>query len=522
MTVRAALFASWGGLRGAVGLSLALSMHAEMGASRAGKLVILHVAGVALLTMLINATTSAGILRLLNMNAVSSIKRQLLCDIQQHVRSVAWAEFRQLRAQREWQLCPAAEAKVVQHVSFLRCAADLDSAADLDIGELPRSVVMPDMGSESPLADGPRFPADTLHAPPSSNALSPELRASGLVDQQAGSSRLLAARAVAKLRTQASAAHRERLIFLRQTFLQMLKSAYTEMVSTGVLPTGLHMPYKLPTTVDVAMDHLDLPIFDWEIVLRSALHVPWYVHLWQRLRDRCAARLCATWKMHRIALHGVHYEVQVVYLLRCFILGHEQVQHELLDTLPPQDAAAEQLELVQVVEESRVAVKEARHYLRSLSPSRSEEGTPSDDAELDLMNAICARQLAALILSRIQAYVGHLTSHGILSAHDAECLVLRQLAHDEHELSVHGLRPFMTSPGLASPRVTSANDKLQALVLAQREALLRLGVLRTSMQTNHHRDTRRSAVQHDILAHPEKSSVVCELGETTTLPVGVA
>lgn len=516
MTVRAALFASWGGLRGAVGLSLALSMHAEMEESRAGKLVILHVAGVALLTMLINATTSAGILRLLNMNAVSSIKRQLLCDIQQHVRSVAWAEFRQLRAQREWQLSPAAQAKVVQHVSFLR------GAADLDIGELPRSLVMPDMGSESPLADGQRSPAHTRHAPPSSIALSPELTASALVDQRAGSSRFFAARAVARLRTRASAAHGERLIFLRQTFLQMLRSAYTEMVGTGVLPTGLRMPYKLPTTVDVAMDHLDLPIFDWEIVLRSALHVPWHAHLWQRLRDRCATRLCTAWRVRRIALQGPHPEVQAVYLLRCFILGHEQVQHELLDTLPPQDAAAEQREIVQVVEESRAAVKEARHYLRSLCPSRSEEGTPGDDAELGLMEAICARQLVALILSKIEAYVGHLTSHGILSARDADCLVLRQLAHDEHELSVHGLTPFMTSSGLASPRATPANDKLQALVLARREALLRLGVLRTSMQTSHrtrlpwHR--RRSAVQKDVLAHPEKRrSVVSELGEATTL-----
>ena len=509
MTVRAALFASWGGLRGAVGLSLALSMHAEMGKSRAGKLIILHVAGVAMLTMLINATTSAAILRLLGMNAMSSVKRQLLSDVQQHVRSVAWAEFRQLRTQREWQLSPEAEAKIVQRISFLSCAPDIDSTA-LPPSELAHSD--PVSGgkslSESPMAAGSISLAHLYQSRSSPLSLSPDLEPHERTSQMLEPTNLL----TMQLNSQPVVAHSERLMFLRQTFLQMLRNAYTDMVKNGVLPTGLNMPYKLPTTVDLAMDHLYLPIFDWEVVLRSALHVPWHTRLWLRLRNRCSL-----WKMSRLASRVLHPEVQAVYLLRCFILGHEQVQRELLDTLPPQDAATEQRELMQVIEESQLAVNEARHYLRSLNMAQSEQVPPGDSAELSLMEAVCARQFAALILSRVEAYIGHLVSQGILSAHEAEHLLLQQLAQDEHNLSAHGLAPFMASPGLASPRVSTLEERLNALVLAQREALLRLGVFRTGMQsiicTPRSAQQHSLTVKHDTLAHPEMNGAVSELVE---------
>jgi NhaP-type Na+/H+ or K+/H+ antiporter len=75
MSLPAAVMAGWGGLRGAVGLALALSMHARLGYNRDGKLIILHVSGVALLTLLVNAPTSASMLRLLGLTVRAFMAR---------------------------------------------------------------------------------------------------------------------------------------------------------------------------------------------------------------------------------------------------------------------------------------------------------------------------------------------------------------------------------------------------------------------------------------------------------------
>ena len=75
MSLPAAVMAGWGGLRGAVGLALALSMHARLGYNRDGKLIILHVSGVALLTLLVNAPTSASMLRLLGLTVRACMAR---------------------------------------------------------------------------------------------------------------------------------------------------------------------------------------------------------------------------------------------------------------------------------------------------------------------------------------------------------------------------------------------------------------------------------------------------------------
>jgi len=58
-SARDALAASWGGLRGAVGLALALSMDGTLearGDVRAGKLMLLHTSGVILVRVIYTCT----------------------------------------------------------------------------------------------------------------------------------------------------------------------------------------------------------------------------------------------------------------------------------------------------------------------------------------------------------------------------------------------------------------------------------------------------------------------------------
>ena len=81
-------------------------------------------------------------------------------------------------------------------------------------------------------------------------------------------------------------------------------------------------------------------------------------------------------------------------MLRCFILAHEESQRELrADLSAESDVSAE---VIEVIQESQLAVHEARRYLQQLTAVAGQEGI------VDLVDSVRSRQLAALILSRLE------------------------------------------------------------------------------------------------------------------------
>eukprot|EP00927_Polykrikos_kofoidii_P077505 TRINITY_DN74443_c0_g1_i1.p1 TRINITY_DN74443_c0_g1~~TRINITY_DN74443_c0_g1_i1.p1 ORF type:complete len:1155 (+),score=194.57 TRINITY_DN74443_c0_g1_i1:115-3579(+) len=82
MTVREALVSWWGGLRGAVGLALALAMKKDDTFSRAiGDQIVFFVAGAAALTMLINATSCGTLVRSLRLTVAPKARHKLVDEI---------------------------------------------------------------------------------------------------------------------------------------------------------------------------------------------------------------------------------------------------------------------------------------------------------------------------------------------------------------------------------------------------------------------------------------------------------
>lgn len=80
------MLCSYAGLRGAVGLSLALMVCNSPKITRTIQdLVLLHVAGVALLTLLINASTTGALVRYLGLAGSSKIKENLLYGVAQRI-----------------------------------------------------------------------------------------------------------------------------------------------------------------------------------------------------------------------------------------------------------------------------------------------------------------------------------------------------------------------------------------------------------------------------------------------------
>ena len=82
MSFEQVVLCSYAGLRGAVGLSLALMVTLSPKINRhIQDIVLLHVAGIALLTLLINASTTAALVKFLGLARSSSLKENILRSV---------------------------------------------------------------------------------------------------------------------------------------------------------------------------------------------------------------------------------------------------------------------------------------------------------------------------------------------------------------------------------------------------------------------------------------------------------
>eukprot|EP00968_Pinguiococcus_pyrenoidosus_P001772 scaffold83_cov246-Pinguiococcus_pyrenoidosus.AAC.1 len=90
---------TWGGLRGAVGLALAILLRNDLeglGETEDGNKIVAMVSGVAALTLLINATTSENLLSILGMKGMSSAERHVLQVLEIHVMDETIAPLQEL------------------------------------------------------------------------------------------------------------------------------------------------------------------------------------------------------------------------------------------------------------------------------------------------------------------------------------------------------------------------------------------------------------------------------------------
>lgn len=82
MTMKEVLLSTYAGLRGAVGLSLALMVSIEPSIdAQIQDIILVHVGGMALLTLLINATTTEWLVKKLGLNKESDIQKNILFGI---------------------------------------------------------------------------------------------------------------------------------------------------------------------------------------------------------------------------------------------------------------------------------------------------------------------------------------------------------------------------------------------------------------------------------------------------------
>ena len=89
---------TYGGLRGAVGLLLALVVDLESGIDqRTRDLVVFHVGGIAFLTLIINGTTIRFLINKLGLSRVSKVQQRIMAVVLQMLERKGFKEAKSLQ-----------------------------------------------------------------------------------------------------------------------------------------------------------------------------------------------------------------------------------------------------------------------------------------------------------------------------------------------------------------------------------------------------------------------------------------
>merc|ERR1719217_1407739 len=104
----------WSGLRGAVGLAMAIIVdREEQVPTQMGSRVMFHIGGLAALTTIINATTSAPLLRFLDLTRTTEMKQRCLSMIEYEIADDIRRKFCEKMEQHEDVRCQGASAALV-------------------------------------------------------------------------------------------------------------------------------------------------------------------------------------------------------------------------------------------------------------------------------------------------------------------------------------------------------------------------------------------------------------------------
>ncbi|KAL4225679.1 Sodium/hydrogen exchanger 10 [Mactra antiquata] len=137
MTWREGTVMTWGGLRGAVGLALALQVahHDRIDQENIGVKVLIHVSGVVFLTLLVNATTIYSLLQMLGMSDLSPAKRMAMANALRHLDDLREKNLNMLKTDRfladaEWETVEK-QTEIVDPYNTKDEEAKIDDSLDI-------------------------------------------------------------------------------------------------------------------------------------------------------------------------------------------------------------------------------------------------------------------------------------------------------------------------------------------------------------------------------------------------------
>lgn len=423
--VKEAIFMSWAGLRGALGMALALlvknSKTLNISDSEASRLFF-YVGGIAALTLIINATFAKNMLNWLGLLDTNSVQKTLVI---RKIKGKLRNKINQMIEDLSPQLGAQAIEEVRQSCSLLR-EDDVDAEqVKVELDRLSRvsyyssNTINGSFNQQRSWWGWCMGEAPPIVVKKRRNSISRSksvAEVKGLVSKSLNS---------VNQRSNNSGLIKALILYFRKIFLEIVRVKYWHLIESGTLPRLSHSAQYLLYTVDVGLDTSDSidGFHDWTCVEAEISNKAWYHRLLHSVGQYSPAWL--TWIHYFIAKFDARKEKRSVYLLTAFITAHEHAQkkiHSFVDEMEEDEETTESAitpEEKFILAQSEQVVQKAKHLLNSMSPST--------------VHQIQVKQTARAVLAKEAELVKVMLQEGLLTPTDAEEL-LEEIGVDTAEI----------------------------------------------------------------------------------------
>lgn len=383
---KAAGFMVWGGLRGAVGLALAvyvkttLQQNGDPDDAKDGKRILFHVAGLAFLTLTINGTTAGPLLKLWGMVGLPELKKQLIAKVRERVASHATAAYKSSCVKFDHDA-----VEMLDHISSLKHLKDTEHATPTALGG----------GAGAGDFEAPEEAHDAHH-----------VYSCGELE--------------ALLVSFGAAPNPEELVLLRETFYRIVKSEYWEMIEDGQLPRKSGATLELLKSIEVCLDDVETTLFDWQLLaptVNQQIGGSGQDAFFETLDDILPDSVTIDNQLHYLLNYKKH-EI-VYYVTRAFINAHQHAQNKLAEFFGD-DPSPDTPEEVTIMLESARQCEMAEARMAQIAPS--------------LIQLVKTKIISHNIMDMQHELVFKLIKQGILTEADAE-EILHELDADTKAVS---------------------------------------------------------------------------------------
>jgi NhaP-type Na+/H+ or K+/H+ antiporter len=201
----------------------------------------------------------------------------------------------------------------------------------------------------------------------------------------------------------------ELLIYVRTIFLEIVRVKYWHQIEGGKLPRLSHSAQFLLYSVDFGLDEVHSPagLRDWSCLEEEINNIPLYLyclHLFETITPGWF-----TFPSKWAGIIEARREKRAVYMLTSFIDAHEHAQWKIHSFVGLEDEENNEVttpEELRVITESKTAVAYAKQMLDAMSPTT--------------LSQIKSKQAARTILAKQADIVKHMLQEGLLSPKHAE------------------------------------------------------------------------------------------------------
>merc|ERR1719321_554807 len=313
----------WSGLRGAVGLAMAIIVDREPQVpTQMGSRVMFHIGGLAALTTIINATTSGPLLRFLDLTRTTEMKQRCLSMISCEIASDIRQKFAEKMREHDDVRCQGASAALVTEM-----VPALSKTLPRDFSQSPRRELSKEGSQDGSENFTPRYEAE-------------------MTDIQ-------------KTTYQDSLAE-----IYRRTFLQVVKTHYWEAIEEGMLPKSGLAARVLLESVDEALGQTHLYLNDWQALEKKIE--------WDALKKTPSmmSRLAEKWPFYlfkdfRTAFSRESKIELIVYVALTFMEVHCRAQREMPTLFPGAAVHGTEEDSLGKVAEQKVLQESQRQYVKA-------------------------------------------------------------------------------------------------------------------------------------------------------------